>query len=400
MTRQTTQPEPVSLNPQTLPVSPQVQIKSPAPSTIQTPSQNLSPTQPQNSKGKLLGLVLSFFITVILIAAIGGAYYFWLVPQAKAKEYISNVGADIASIHKNLKAVSSIFVQTENPLEKPEEALNEITLSRNYTDAQKDTKEDIAEIKKSLDLIKTAGEQKAKIQIRSKDINELNGLVEEYLSKSEEALKSLLAHQEFQQKLLNAYGDNLETELLKVDEVLKEGFDRKTVAAYFQGLSQLSKQSSSEMNLIPDVPPEEAEYFAVKKEYLDDLSTTSDLLAKLYEQGNTASDKTAQETILDISERNKERNDRISKASQDFVANSTSRKKFDEAKELYKKITDKINELKVKYKVEIEIEDSSSPLPESTTSAIPQATSSATDSAQPQATKSATTSARLNPQPR
>lgn len=382
---------------QSLPVSPPIQPNIAWGSTPQIVDQPSSP-ETKSSKGKLIGIVLSFFVATLLIAAIGGTYYFWLVPQAKAKEYISAVGADIASINKNLNALSSIFTQIENPLERGEEALNEITMSRNYTDAQKDTKEDIADIKKSLDLVETAAEQKSKIQIRSNDISELNGLVENYFSTSGEALKALLTHQEFQMKMLDSYGDVLETELQKIDEILA-GTDHKTAVTYFQNLTAIAKQSYERINLIAVIPPEEAEYLNIKKEYLQDLTTTSDLLAKLYSEDSTNSDKTAEKAIEDFGTRNQERNGRVSQHSQNFVSNSQAKKKFDESKDLYKKIIDKINELKAKYKVDLEIEDDSSQLPEATTSANQATTSAnATDSAS--ASKSATTSATLKPQPR
>jgi len=387
------QVQPDHQNTQTVPVSPLLQPSSPLPPSPDTAEKPLTSAQDQNPKGHLLGLVLSGFVTVLLITAIGGAYYFWLVPQAKAKEYISSVGTNIASINKNLAEVNSIFTQILDPLAKPEQSLNEITISRNYADAQKDTKQDIADIKKSLDLIKTADEQKEKIQIRSADIQELDNLVNEYFEKSQDALKTLLTHQEFQLKLLDAHGDMLEAELEKVDEVLKET-DHKIIVSYFNSLSSLAKQSSEKMNSVTNVPHEEAEYFAVKKEYLDDIATTSDLLAKLFEEGTPKSDKTAAEAILSLSARNKERDIRISSYSQNYAEKSEARKKFDGSKDLYKKINEKIEELKVKYKVNLKIEDDNPKL-ETTASATPFSTASAdaTTSASSQASKSATFSA-------
>lgn len=156
-------------------------------------SQNLQPVTVihDNRKEKLpLGKKLksTFILAILAILLIGGMsviYFSWLAPIAQAKEYLQETSNDFQVIQAKLQQYETAFNPLAKSFEVSREAFFEITSSRPYLETIKHAKQDIEDIRVTLQLIEEARQTKKNLKVPEKFIT-LDQQLGTYYEKVEE----------------------------------------------------------------------------------------------------------------------------------------------------------------------------------------------------------------------
>lgn len=361
-------------------------------STANVPTQNIqfiSPVSPKNShdpnKISKIKYFASAFTSILLIFSLSFLYFFKWVPDSQAKEYLEQTGQDFADIQNSLKNSSEIFSQVSDSLALSKEAFSEISTLRKFSDAAEDTKSDMEDISNTLTILEEAKQTRANLKV-PKQLEEFDAKLLDYYENVGKGMQLLLEHEQFQQKLQQASGDEVYTELDKLFTEYTKPHPTVEVHAYLLNLSRLAKESADRMATVKVIPPGNEATTQLLIEYHRDLQNTAANMASELLTGRNQ--RTFDQYLFDHFERNRQRNSTIKTEAIKYVQESPIKGHLDLSEKLQEELVSQFNELKEIYGLD-EINLNQVPQ-ESSESAQPVATSSAeAASPSPESTQSA-----------
>lgn len=331
---------------------------------------------PLEKKSKLKYLVSSV-VSFLLILSLSFGYFFWWVPSAQAKEYIEETSTDFAQITQQLSKNQKTFDDISESFATSKEAFSEVAKTRFYFDAVEDTKQDIKEINKTLELLMEAKKTRLDLKV-PKSLEEFDRTLDEYYLNIEDGMKLLLEFEQFQDRMHAASGDELNLELGRLNTEYTREQSTQKVFDYLANLSKLAGESAERLEIIDITPPLTEEELQIQIQYHRDLQQVTSLMSQqLSIEGSK--EKFAQ-LWADFGLRNLERNKLMKQYAADFSSNSPIKIYLEKADELALKIEPEFVRLKEKYSLQNQIAPSPSPQTESTSSAQPESTSSAESS--------------------
>lgn len=334
-----------------------------------------------NPKFYLLKLVCISFALLMSIGSIGYYFLSHLPKQAMAKEYLENISQDFNQVQAQLFHFLGAFTEVSDSLTTSKEAFYEITTSRHYFEAVSDTKKDIEDIQSTLTLIELAKDHQSNNPPPPEFID-LDQKLTDYYQASLEGLTLLLEFEQLQLAMLEASGDDLNTQIASVSAIFTSQTQWATASAYFAQVSILAQEATTRFEQITDIPSEHLYYYQTMFEYHQDLAQTSQTLARQLQASTHGDGQEFLKTFSEFSERNIDRNSKREADTRQMVEQSPIQTWFAKAAALQEEISSSLSILLQKYGVEPTTPSptSSSPAqPEATTSAnLPEATSSAT----------------------
>jgi len=305
----------------------------------------------------------------IFLAVLISLLLFFKTPEAQAREYVRKVEKDLQLIQKRLIYYKGAFTALSQSSKTSKQAFYEITTSRKYFEAVEDTKQDIKDINSTLNLIAEAKQRKSKLKVPISLVY-FDQQLSDYYNQTEQGMRLLLEHEEFQLKMLNASGDELNKKVQELDSIFSLPNPRKDMINLFADMTTLAELSVQEFKNIHPIPESETGFYQFLLEYHQDLLQTVKKMGQELQQANETGDTTYATTASHFSERTQSRNSQIKEASQKWIDTSQIKTLFEEVAFLEIWLT---NELKVLKKIDWNKENPEAPIISPTSTATPSA---------------------------
>jgi hypothetical protein len=207
---------------------------------------------------------LLLYVPLFSIALLLGLFLFlWVIPKQQVKAYIDEVRDDFDAIQEKMKFYEGGFVTVSGLFDNSKEAFYEITTMRTYEESKEDTAQDIKDITELLTEIDRA-QEKLSTLTPPKQAEPLHELLTQYYSEIEAGMQILLKHEQTQEQLLQASGDELNRELKEASVLFSQpNVSRNGIIEKYVWIASLAQQSVEKMREIihPDSPTPENEIF-------------------------------------------------------------------------------------------------------------------------------------------
>lgn len=280
--------------------------------------------------------IIFVILGLILFTTISSGYLFLFVPEAQAKEFIKKTSETFGEITDKVDSAYSSFLKIKSEVPLAKSSFDEIaTPTADYNYIKKDTEQDIADILQLKQNLSQAQEELAKLP-RPGKVKQLGQSLEKYYQNLDETLNDLLAHQRLNEALINAQGQTLYDELLKLEDFFNNGGgNRQELNEISVNLSSLARVSLEKTKKIENVDPREKDYRQAKIDYLEDMITTFDSVQPLI---SAAQDKEVNLLIWAFAARVKLINERVQKNADKYVQSSKAAIGFKQLPKLEEKV--------------------------------------------------------------
>lgn len=294
----------------------------------------------------------AFVIFAVLVFGSGSSlgYFLWYTPRAYAQEYIETVGSEISAIDKEMQYFLGGFDELSGSVDESREAFYEIAETTSYEEAKSDTAEDITAINKTLALIDDVRDTKNSYDDLPEDFAPLNDSLDTYLDNNEQALNTLLTHQEFKLTMLQAAGDELNDKLVELQQrVNVRPVDFPEDLAFYEELATLSMEAANRFEAIEDIPDTELQSYELKLIYHIFLAQTfTDLYEELSVTENPSEERVA-ELINSLSTFVQNQNEEVEESSRAYVEESDIVQHFIDADNAFDIVAAELSNLRDKY---------------------------------------------------
>jgi hypothetical protein len=252
-------------------------------------------------------IIGGIIVTLLFLLGLGSAYFFWYLPKDQAKEYLESSQPLFDTIEKKvMSAKENTFLDANTQYHRRE-------------DAKDDNLLDIEELEGVLGDIESVRKDLSDLK-RPKIVLELDRELHVYLDKAEQVLKLHLEEQKLYQKVIDAYGDDLDREINQYTEMSYTGGNRTQFILQTQRVVDFAEDALSRINNIKT--PQEGEdvfTYKIRKENVEDIKET---FTKLNEYYRLFQFDRVDAEIQGITERNNAMNERVKEHGKDYITNS------------------------------------------------------------------------------
>ena len=315
-----------------------------------TPEQLTPQTTSDKPKKSKVAKILFSFVSILVICSMFATYFFWLAPQAQAKEFIEKTSNAFEEINQKVDSVYQGFTKIKSKLPAAQSSFEEVkTPTRDYNYIKKDTDEDIKDIESVLTLVNEAENELDDLK-KPEEVRDLAEKLKTYYTTLETTLDNLLEHQQLNRALIDAHGQELYDALTEFQKY-QSGGARTDVINDCQQIASLATEAQVRMKAITKVNPNEQDYYDGKVEFFADLETTYKQAALLYQN---VKDNEAEQLLQDFSKRNDDRNNRVQDNCDKYVADSIAARGFLKLPTLEEEVIAEIARLVEKYGLDID----------------------------------------------
>lgn len=294
-------------------------------------------------------LLLTILVIFIFLISLTLTYYFFHVPRTRAQVYVVKVSDDYKEVIKNVKKVGTDVGNVATSFELAKGSFFEIPNLRTYSESKVDTKQDVVDIQNTISKIDDAIENKSKIP-KPEEVIDLNTKLDEYYSALKDAMNIMLEYENFQIKMLNAEGDEINLQYEKFDDVYNAGVINAEVIAYYKNLAELGRAALTRYNDIGEPPADQAKFFQYILVSLQDRTDTMEQVSQYLSSAENIG--LANGALLGLSQRQVIRNEANQESANEIVKNSKLKTAFDKAIMQENTLKGSMKILKKKYKID------------------------------------------------
>lgn len=282
---------------------------------------------PQLSKKSLVAIV--FVVGVGIVGMLAAGYFFWYVPQVQAKEYLG----------KSYSLFSVIAEQI--PIIKENTFLDRNTQYHRREDVIADTVLDIQDLETVLSKIRRTRNKIDELPTPKK-VALLDEKLRAYLVEAERILDLNLEDQVFYKKIIDAYGDDLDSEIATYSEMFYSGGERTPFILQTKLVADLAEDALSRIHNLQVPNSVDPFGYEIRKENLSDIKET---FLKLNEYYRLSQYDLTGPAVEGITQRNEERDQRTKAWGQEHIKDSNIAQGFRTLEEQAQMLKDLYNKM-------------------------------------------------------
>lgn len=312
-----------------------------------------APVSPLHSgRSSLVFKITIGLVGLFVVGTLASAYLFYFVPEVQAKDFVRKTSTTFSGLLGSLDDIYGSFQKIKDQVPLAKSSFDETaTPTTDYNYIKKDTADDIADITKLQASLKEAQEELANLP-KPKKVKKLAVYLDDYYQNLDKTLENLLAHQTLSQDLIEAHGQELYDEELKLEAFFTNGGgSRQELLTICENLASLSKISLEKTQDVVVTDPPEEDYKQSKVDYLTDMNTTFESVQPLIKTGQ---DIEATNSIFAFGGRVKTNSERVYENSKKYVETSIAAQGFAKMDSLEEKVDKELAKLSKELNLDID----------------------------------------------